>query len=398
MRLVETDIERGHPAAVNGPVPIEGPRLRAFLHGLVGGMRCGVLAVDRELRIVLLNEVGCKALRIEAAPSAGTPVAEAFPDYPELVRVLADSFSMDCLPNRAELELELADGRRTSVGFTLSLVGDEAGDPVGVAMFFKDLTVIERRQEQDRLNDRLIALGQMAASMAHEIRNPLASIDITCSLLQRKLTDDVPRLELARRIHGEVRRLNAIVSSSLEHVRPVTLQLTEQSLEALVRDALRVAAGRFPEGSIETEVRRLADVGPQWVDRDRLRQVFENLLLNALEAMHGSGRIVIEIDSETIERDPSVVPYAPRGGERWHETGEQSVIRVIDSGPGIPADVRERIFNPFFTTKETGSGVGLSTVKKIVDAHRGTIDVANADPVGTIFTIGLPAMHHAPED
>ena len=158
----------------------------AFLNGLIGGMRCGVVSTDTEGRLVLLNEHARRILELAQTPVTGTRLWQALPRHPEIVQALLDSFRLSSLPNRAEMELPRT-GK--SIGFTLSMVRAEDGEPSGAAMFFKDLTPIEHKEEQERLKDRLAALGQMAASMAHEIRNPLAAIDVTCKLLERRLVD-----------------------------------------------------------------------------------------------------------------------------------------------------------------------------------------------------------------
>jgi len=363
-------------------------------------MRCGILAVDREGRLVLLNELGAQILGIEEAPPRGAPLGEVLVEHPELARVLLDSFTMSSLPNRAELDLKPGHAEGRTIGFTVSMVPGETDQPLGAAVFFKDLTRIEHKEEQERLRDRLAALGQMAASMAHEIRNPLASIDVSCSLLKRRLGADEKARDLLGKITAEVRRLNETVNSSLEFVRPVSLNLRYHELNPLLEEAIAVALGRRGRQGVRV-VRRLAGgIQAFLMDRDRLRQVFENLVLNALEAVGEQGLVTVESNVLPVSC-PGSVPYGqpePRVRDPWQQFEHFAVVRIADTGPGIAEKKRDKIFFPFYTTKQQGSGVGLSMAKKIVNSHRGLIDVTGTPEGGALFTVRLPMALSAAED
>jgi signal transduction histidine kinase len=365
---------------------------REFLEGLINGMRCGILAVDRGGRLVMLNELGAQILGLGADPSPGMAIDEALEEHPQLAQVLMDSFSMTSLPNRAELDLRPGSDESKTIGFTVSMVPGMDDIPKGAAIFFKDLTSIEHKEEQERLRDRLAALGQMAASMAHEIRNPLASIDVTCSLLKRRLGADDQAGELLAKITAEVRRLNNTITSSLEFVRPLSLSLRHCELTPLLDEAIDVAIKRRGRPSVEI-VRRFTEPMPAFLmDRDQMRQVFENLVLNALEAVGDTGSVTLE---SKIIPAPSVVsvPYEQaegRGADPWPAFDRFALVRIADSGPGIAEKKRDKIFFPFYTTKKQGSGVGLAMAKKIVNSHRGLIDVDDAPEGGALISVRLP--------
>jgi signal transduction histidine kinase len=355
------------------------------LRGLLAGIRCGVVACDRRRNLVLINRHGCEILGFEHPPEAGTPIEVALADHPNLAQVMADAFTLANPPNRAELDLGPTRRQGTRIGFTVSHVPGAGGDRAGVAIFFKDLTRIERSEEKERLKDRLAALGEMAARLAHEVRNPLASIQVTCGLLRRRLGHDASGRDLLDKIIAEVRRLNGTVTSSLEFVKPIASNFTPGELLPLLEQSILVAETRHENSGTAIRLGRACALPPFRMDADQLRQVFENLLINAVEAAGASGTVVVD-----VERVP-----APSGGvdqDPWGEFDELVVVRVDDSGPGIPDDVRERIFHPFFTTKNQGSGVGLSTVKKIVDSHGGLIDVDRGSLGGARFTVRLPMI------
>jgi len=357
-----------------------------FLRGLVLGMRCGVLTVDRDARLVLINEPATHILDLARAPSAGTPIAEALAGHPQLARVLGDAFTVATLPNRAEIDLARPGGGTKTIGFTLSMVPGSGGRPAGAAAFFKDLTQIEHKAEQERLRDRLVALGQMAANVAHEIRNPLASIEVTCALLKRRLPEAPEAAELIDKVLTEVRRLNRTMTSSLEFVRPIALQLGYHALGPVLDEALAVATDRCPAPGVRV-LRAPVAVPPFLMDRAQLRQVFENLFLNALEAMAGVGELRIETATQLA---PASGPATPSDGDPWGAAERYAVVRVGDTGPGIPEEHRDRLFFPFFTTKKQGSGVGLPMARKIVDSHRGLLDVESEPGRGAVFIVRIP--------
>ncbi len=370
-----------------------------FYRGLVCGMRCGVLTIDRSGRIVLINEPARQILDLAETPHSGAPVDSALRDHPQLAQLLRESFGMSSLPNRAEIDLTTRSTRGKTIGFTLSLVPGENGEPLGAAIFFKDLTHVEHKEEQERLRDRLAALGQMAANLAHEIRNPLAAIEVSCSLLKRRLRTEPAGKDLLDKVIAEVRRLNRTITSSLEFVRPLSLTLAPARIEPLLEEALGVASGRMGAAGIRIE-RRFADGIPACLmDRGQLRQVFENIFLNAMEAMGGSGTLTVET-SETPAPAAASIPYRPAGSashDPWQSFDRYLTVTVSDTGLGIAEDHRDKLFYPFFTTKKQGSGVGLSMAKKIVDSHRGLIDVDGRPGAGAVFTVRIPMVGAATE-
>jgi signal transduction histidine kinase len=365
---------------------------------MINGMRCGVLSIDVEGRLVLLNDHARRILEVSDAPQPGTPIWQALPRHPQLVQALMASFRMTHLPNRAEIQLE--GGRRggRSIGFTVSLVRDDHSEPSGAAMFFKDLTPIEHKEEQERLKDRLAALGQMATSLAHDIRNPLAAIEVNCKLLDRRLHSDPTCRDLLAKITAEVKRLNSGVDSCLQYVRPVSVNPAPSELIPLLEEAMAVVEKRRGSAGIEIRRRFSGEIPPFLMDRQLLRQVFENIILNAFEAVGGAGRVTVEAE-RTDAPEAASIPYRPSEprSDPWGEVQHFAVVRVSDTGPGISEEDRDRMFRPFFTTKKHGSGVGLAVAKKIVGSHRGMIEVTSAPGEGAEIVVHLPMAQRATE-
>ena len=230
-------------------------------------------------------------------------------------------------------------------------------------------------QAEARRSERLAALGQLSAGLAHEIRNPLAIIKGSAESLGKRLpAADALAIELAGYISSEVNKLNALVTRFLDFARPLELDLHRQEIIPLVEHALKAVHDRWPEAKVEVSCQFDPAVPLIPVDADLMEQVLTNLALNAYEAMgEQGGKLSVR-----------VLPGPSHGA-----TGVEIVFE--DTGPGIPAASREQIFNPFFTTKKTGVGLGLSIVSKIVDEHRGWIRVESDEGRGARFRIFLPA-------
>jgi signal transduction histidine kinase len=216
----------------------------------------------------------------------------------------------------------------------------------------------------------------MAAAIAHEVKNPLAGIEVMAGLLRRKTTDAPEAQSVLTDIINEAKMANAIVQEVLEFVRPIRLQVERTAVADAVQSAVQHADTKARRGAISVDVRVPQGLPLIHGDQYQLAQLFTNLLMNAYEAMDGRGRVAIT--ASTIRVDDG------------SEGREAVVVEFADEGPGMPQDVAERVFNPFFTTKPQGSGLGLAIVRKIVDAHDGSIDLETAPGRGTLIRVTLP--------
>lgn len=358
------------------PVPGESLPDRFFRH-LVLNLRNGVLAITDDGRIAAMNPGAYQVLGLMPNPSdLGQPYAEALRDCPEVVRVLDSAFETSNLPNRAEFRLR-STGR--AVGYTISKIHDDARNELGFTLFLKDLTRVEQIEERERLRDRLATLGGMAAAIAHEVKNPLASIEIMAGVLRRQLNDRPDAMETLGDIIKESRLANGIVVEVLEFVRPIRLQVEPLVLADVVRDA--VDALESGTAQVRTDIDE--DLPELMADGSQLRQLLHNLMTNAIEAMEPGGVVDVKVTGIPEIRECSVTGQPAPG---------QVVIEVHDHGHGISEDDLERIFSPFFTTKPQGTGLGLSIVRKVVDAHDGIIEATSAPGRGTTFRVTLPVV------
>lgn len=238
-----------------------------------------------------------------------------------------------------------------------------------------------RRAEADaRRAERLAALGQLSAGLAHEIRNPLGVIKGSADMLNRKVAGSEPLVaELAGYISSEVNRLNALVVRFLDFARPSKLELRPERISEIVDRALDAATASFPNAGVKVERDYAPNLPEIPADAQLCEQVFVNLITNAFQAMQG------EAGSTEKTLRIKVEPEVANG-----ETGV--AVFIEDSGPGVPPELREQIFNPFFTSKKEGVGLGLSIVAKIVDDHRGTIRLEENNPRGARFHVFFPQV------
>ena len=357
---------------------------------ILNSLRCGILSVDLQRRITAINEIAIRIFELETQNFVGIDVEAILGEQQQLLQTLNDAYQMKNLPSRAELDLRLRDGKVRTVGYTISFTKDDEGAVDGVSLFFKDLTLVEQLNEQEKLKDRLAALGQMAAGLAHEIRNPLAAIELTASLIKRKIQPThTAQLES---IQSEVRKLNKIVTDCLEYVRPVKVSPEKVNLKSLLEESLGNALSTVDREGIKI-AKDYQETPTVPIDYAQMKQVFVNIMVNALQAIGESGTIQIacgpsiffqrttssvhgKVSEKNLSRQVDLAPYA------W--------VRIEDNGQGISDEVLSKIFYPFFTTKEKGSGIGLAIAQKIVDSHHGSIDVESEVGRGTVFTIKLP--------
>jgi two-component system sensor histidine kinase HydH len=240
---------------------------------------------------------------------------------------------------------------------------------------------LEQAQEEARRSERLAALGQMSAGLAHEIRNPLGVIKGSAEMLHQKLGESNPLAsELAGYISSETNRLSALVTRFLDFARPLHAELAPAEITAVLDRALRSVALTQKDELVRVERQYEANLPLVPLDESLCEQAFVNLIQNAYDAMGTSGG--------TVRVRVATANNAGREGVE---------VRIEDTGPGVPAELREQIFNPFVTTKKTGVGLGLSIVSRIVDGHHGTIRVETGgnDQQGACFVVFLPASDEA---
>ena len=270
------------------------------------------------------------------------------------------------------------------VRFNTARVQSDDGEVEGAVETFEDISKLKELSRQASRVNTLTALGEMAATVAHEIRNPLGGIGGFAGLLARDLNVDDPRRRLVKKVIEGVESLNRMVTNLLNYTRPLQLNKRPVDLVQVVEDSIgffEVDAGNRRE-NVELKRKYASSEISCNVDPEQIQQIMLNLLHNAVQAMPSGGRVMIgvsevegSIDSRTELDAPCVA------------------LSVSDSGTGMSEEVKSKLFMPFFTTKENGNGLGLATAKKVIEAHGGEIQVESEPDRASVFTIFIPKSH-----
>jgi PAS domain S-box-containing protein len=349
-------------------------RLQSYQEDILGNFSSGIISVDPTLRIVLINRIARQILGLPPRAAEGRPCAEVFGADGDLVRICREALEAGRIHSRLELEVPRADGSRVALGLSSSLLPDPTGGASRVILLLADLTESRRAQAERTLKESLAALGEMSAGIAHEFRNSLGTILGFARLLERALGEADPRTGPVREILAEIHRLEAILKDFLAFARPAPFQFVEVELHPLLEEVLGLYRGPAEEAGVRLEVALEAAWPLIRADPLSLRQALGNLVRNGLEAMAGGG----ELRVRTLAGGAA----AP---------GMVAVV-IEDTGSGIPAEDLPRIFAPFFTTKEGGTGLGLALAQKTVVGHGGRIEVHSVAGRGSRFTVTLPLV------
>lgn len=341
-------------------------KLESFHKHVVDNIPSGILTVDMLGRVNLVNNTACGILGVGVEQVTGRPVEEVLSGLE-----LADPRGESRMP-RPEIVFRRDDGAEIFLGFSASLLKDARGRVIGRVVIFQDLTPVKQMEERVRIADRLAGVGELAAGLAHEIRNPLTSIAGSSQMLRE--SPDVPEdaRALLDIIERESTRLNGLITDFLAYTGPSLRNVGPVDMADLIGAvAEAVRAGEAREKGVDVSMPPLGKLDVEG-DSEQLTQVLWNLLRNAVEATPAGGRVRLDLFPQV------------RHGERY------AVTTVSDTGIGIDPTVTGKIFNPFFTTKEGGTGLGLAISQRIVQMHRGFIEVRSMPGHGTIFSVFLP--------
>jgi PAS domain S-box-containing protein len=343
-----------------------------YLLSLVSLSADAIIGLNRQGRIESWNRGAERIFGYRSDEIVGESATRLFPqgrngDSPEaLIRQAIEKRDIQSL----EVKTSDAAGREKVLDLTLSAVENAWGSTKGISLIARDVTQRRKLEQRVAQSERMAAIGEVAASVAHEIRNPLFAISSISQILAMECGNEPELTELSKAMRSEIQRLNGIVEDLLTFGRRRDLELEQGRPAALLDELLALNEGVFEERGLTLE---RGDVCPDLAfrfDPGQMKQVFLNLLLNAAQASESGGLVRVE---SGLEKGPD---------SHWF-------TRVTNGGAGIPDDVKDKIFDLFFTTKEKGSGIGLAVSKRIVEAHSGTLEFESR-PGETVFTVRLP--------
>ncbi|MBI5427131.1 MAG: PAS domain-containing protein [Nitrospinae bacterium] len=353
--------------------------VKNYLNNILESLTTGVMVVDRQDRITTCNKAFGSITGHSPGQCRGKNVREAFsPDFFEIVSARLARPSAD--PSDMDREFVAPDRRKIDIRVAASPALDADGNPIGAVVLVQDVTQLKRLEEEAQRNQRLRAMGEMAAGIAHEIRNPLGSIELFASLLKEDLKGDDEKRQLAERICSGVHNMDRIISNALLFASSPQPSRQKCDINRLLTEILEFWSDVVLPDSIRI-VRQFDAEALAKADSELLKQVFLNLIRNAVQAMPDGGELRLTTRKTADAALPPGASPAPR---------QFITIAVSDTGVGIPPDCLPKIFNPFFTTKDKGTGLGLAIAHNIVKAHQGALDVDSAEGRGTTFTVKIP--------
>ena len=373
------------PRAVAAPAPLD-----ELFRTLLDDSETGVLLLDPQARVSAINPGALRLLGVGAARARQAAAAE-------LVRTVVpgdDPVGAAFREEQGELEAMLVSAQGAEIPVLLRSY--RVGAPPWVLLTLRDLTQARRMQHELRRHERLATLGQLSAGVAHEIRNPLAGIGTSAQVLLRRFEPRDERARFVQVILEEVGRLDRIVTSLLQYARPRVPELKPAAIEPCIDRVLELAADAIGQSGARIEKEVGARLSPVYIDADLITQVLLNVTLNALQAMPSGGVLRYEVRQARRKRPPRGPgrrdgdPPSSGRGERGSQWIAYQQVRVIDTGVGMPRGVLAKLFDPFFSTKPQGTGLGMSISQSIVQEHGGAIEVASREGHGTTVLLNFP--------
>jgi two-component system sensor histidine kinase PilS (NtrC family) len=361
-------------------------QLETFNRNIIQSLDSGLLTIDLSGKINFLNRTAEKILNRNGEELKYTSIFDLFPNIHDVLEQIKKKLSKPSSDyQRYETLLNNHPNKNIYLGFSISPLTNPEGSLIGHTLIFQDITNFKEMEEQVKRVDKMAAVGVLAAGMAHEIRNPLASLSGSIQMLKSELSLDHQQQHLMEITLRESERLNALITDFLLFAQPPQThkiifpigRIIDETIELFLHspsfhDGIRILRPNNNE-EIQTSI-----------DPDQIKQVFWNLFINAAQAMPNGGEIRVQRKKGNAWEIPSLPASLKLEGKEWMK------ISIADSGNGIATEEKEKIFEPFFTTKENGTGLGLSIVHKIIENHNGLIKVESELGRGSNFTIFLP--------
>ena len=340
--------------------------LRENLDQILANLQDGLLLFTRDGRAVLVSEAARRFLQLDRDRVLGTHASEIFDRNTALGRILRDAFDARMAVIKEEVRTE--NGRRIEV--SVDFIHDDLNrQGLGALITLRDLESVHAIESELELSRRMSAIGRLTSGVAHEVKNPINAIVVHLELLKNKLDGVSPNAHRHMDvIDAEIRRLDRVVQTLVDFSRPVELQLREQDLRAVVGDVLALATDELAMRGVTVRSRIPSRPVVANVDADLFKQALINVVENGAQAMPDGGKLEVSLETD-------------------HKF---AVVRILDEGVGIPEEIREKIFDLYFTTKSEGSGIGLAMTYRILQLHHGSIEVQSKVERGTEFRFRIP--------
>ncbi len=340
--------------------------LKDNLDQILGNLQDGILLFTGDGRAVLVSEAARRFLQVERGKVLGLRASQIFDRSTRLGHALGDAFDAQVPLVKEEIRTETGRRIQASVDF---IHDDLSHQGLGALVTLRDLESMEEIESELELSRRMAAIGRLTSGVAHEVKNPINAIVVHLELLKNKLDDpSAPAVRHLEVIDMEIRRLDRVVQTLVDFSRPVELQLREQDLRLVIGDVLALATEELSTRNVILVNRLPAKAVIANVDADLLKQATLNVIENGAQAMPEGGRLEVSLETDR----------------------KFAVLRIADEGVGIADEIREKIFDLYFTTKSGGSGIGLAMTYRILQLHHGAVEVQSRETRGTEFRLRIP--------
>ena len=340
--------------------------LKENLDQILGNLQDGILLFTGGGRAVLVSEAARRFLHVESGPILGLHAQEIFDRSTVLGRTLRTAFANGATLDKEEIRTETGHRIQASLDF---IYDDETHKDIGALVTLHDLESVEAIESELELSRRMAAIGRLTSGVGHEVKNPINAIVVHLELLKNKLGEsNSPAARHLDVIDAEIHRLDRVVQTLVDFSRPVELQLKEQDLRQPIGDVLALALDELSTRNVTLESSMASNPLIANVDADLLKQAVINVIQNGAQAMPDGGRLRVVLE----------------------EDKKNAVLRIADEGTGISEEIRDKIFDLYFTTKTEGSGIGLAMTYRILQLHHGSVEVQSNVSRGTEFVLRIP--------
>jgi signal transduction histidine kinase len=340
--------------------------LKENLDQILGNLQDGILLFTTGGRAVLVSEAARRFLQIEDGPILGLHAQEIFDRSTVLGRALRDAYSAGTPIDNEEIRTETGRLIQASLDF---IYDEDTRKDMGALVTLHDLESVQAIESELELSRRMAAIGRLTSGVGHEVKNPINAIVVHLELLKNKIGDsNAPAMRHLEIIDSEIHRLDRVVQTLVDFSRPVELQLREQDLRQVIGDVLTLASDELSTRNVSLESEIASNPLIANVDADLLKQAVINIIQNGAQAMPEGGRLLVVLE----------------------EHKKNALLRIADEGVGIPDEIRDKIFDLYFTTKSEGSGIGLAMTYRILQLHHGSVEVQNNESRGTEFILRIP--------
>ncbi|MGK5091713.1 ATP-binding protein [Deltaproteobacteria bacterium TL4] len=368
---------------------LEKERVKNYLSNIFESSAIGIIVTDLDGMITSVNQTGLKMTGCLLEKLYGKSLNHVFQ-----AQVLPEELTLQRLKDyenieEQELDFQRTDGNLLKLRLSISLMYSENGDILGLIINMQDITELRRLEADAERKNRFTVMGEMAASIAHEVRNPLGSIELFSSLLKKELDADSPQQVLIEHISSAIKSMNHIISNLLEFTKPRPISGELIDLHVFLHDILEFSHYLVEHNQIELKTNFAASSTQVRGETELLKQVFHNLIMNAIQAMLEPGELLLTTRSYKTNNKKLLDRFQNLPGHR-RKSLHLVEVSIRDSGIGMSPEVQKKIFDPFFSTKERGTGLGLAIVHNIIESHRAIIDIESKVNQGTCVTITFP--------